>query len=156
MTDQSNSLNPNHERRLSVTCRYIDSLLAEMESALNVSTSTLAFPHYAPDLTPAQQRVIADYIGQIRAQLVRVLDVQGIERPPADIPVSRSLNSHLTFIDIAVEELKPQYMRGYGAVPPAAAGELNGAAVTLQGLVKQLQHYLHECTANPERNKATC
>jgi hypothetical protein len=156
MTDRSNSLNSNHERRLSVTCRYIDNLLAEMESALNVSTSTLAFPHYAPDLTPAQRRAIAEHIGQIRAQLVRILDGQGIQRPPADIPVSRSLQSHLTFIDIAVEELKPQYMRGYGTVPPAAAQELNGAAGTLQGLVKQLQHYLHECTANTERNKAAC
>ncbi len=53
MTSGSNSLNSNHERRLSVTCRHIDKLLAEMESALNVSTSKLAFPQYAPDLSPA-------------------------------------------------------------------------------------------------------
>ncbi len=142
MTDESNSLNSNHERRLSVTCRHIDKLLAEMESALNVSTSKLAFPQYAPDLSPAQRRVIEDYIGRIRAQLVRVLDGQGIERPPADIPVSRSLHSYLTFVDIATEELKPEYMRGYGEVPPAAAVELNGIAGELQGLVRQLDQYL--------------
>jgi GTP-binding protein EngB required for normal cell division len=142
VTNGSNSLNSNHERRLSVTCRHIDKLLAEMESALNVSTSKLAFPQYAPDLSPAQRRVIEDYIGRIRAQLVRVLDGQGIERPPADIPVSRSLHSHLTFVDIATEELKPEYMRGYGEVPPAAAVELNGIAGELQGLVRQLDQYL--------------
>jgi GTP-binding protein EngB required for normal cell division len=138
----ANSLNSNHERRLSVTCRHIDKLLAEMESALNVSASKLAFPQYALDLSPAQRRVIEDYIGRIRAQLVRVLDGQGIERPPADIPVSRSLHSHLTFVDIAAEELKPEYMRGYGEVPPAAAVELNGIAGELQGLVRQLDQYL--------------
>ena len=142
MTHGTNSLNSNHERRLSVTCRHIDKLLSEMESALNVSTSKLAFPQYAPDLSPAQRRVIEDYIGRIRAQLVRVLDGQGIERPPADIPVSRSLHSHLTFVDIATEELKPEYMRGYGEVPPAAAVELNGIAGELQGLVRQLDQYL--------------
>jgi len=142
VTSGPNSLNSNHERRLSVTCRHIDKLLAEMESALNVSTSKLAFPQYAPDLSPAQRRVIEDYIGRIRAQLVRVLDGQGIERPPADIPVSRSLHSHLTFVDIATEELKPEYMRGYGEVPPAAAVELNGIAGELQGLVRQLDQYL--------------
>ncbi len=142
MTSGPNSLNSNHERRLSVTCRHIDRLLAEMESALNVSTSNLAFPQYAPDLSPAQRRVIEDYIGRIRAQLVRVLDGQGIERPPADIPVSRSLHSYLTFVDIATEELKPEYMRGYGEVPPAAAVELNGIAGELQGLVRQLDQYL--------------
>ena len=142
MTGESNSLNSNHERRLSVTCRHIDKLLAEMESALNVSTSKLAFPQYVPDLSPAQRRVIEDYIGRIRAQLIRVLDGQGMERPTTDIPVSRSLHSYLTFVDIATEELKPEYMRGYGEVPPAAAVELNGIAAELQGLVRQLDQYL--------------
>jgi hypothetical protein len=69
VTSGSNSLNSNHKRRLSVTCRHIDKLLAEMESALNVSTAKLAFPQYASDLSPAQRRVIEDYIGRIRAQL---------------------------------------------------------------------------------------
>ena len=138
----TNSLNSNHERRLTVTCRHIDKLLAEMEVALNVSTSKLAFPQYVADLSPAQRRVIEDYISRIRAQLVRVLDGQEIERPTADIPVSRSLHSHLAFVDIAAEELKPEYMRGYGEIPPAAAIELNGIAGELQGLVRQLDHYL--------------
>lgn len=142
MTHESNSLNSNHERRLSVACRHINKLLAEMESALNVSTSKLAFPQYAPDLSPARRRVIEDYIGRIRAQLIRVLDGQGMERPTADIPVSRSLHSYLTFVDIATEELKPEYMRGYGEVPPEAAVELNGIAGELQGLVRQLDQYL--------------
>jgi GTP-binding protein EngB required for normal cell division len=140
--ESANSLNSNHERRLSVTCRHIDKLLADMESILNVSTSKLAFPQYAPDLTSAQRRVIEDYINRIRAQLIRVLDGQNIDRPSADIPVSRSLHATLTFVDIAVEELKPAYMRGYGEVPPAAAVELNGIAGELQGLVRQLDHYL--------------
>jgi GTP-binding protein EngB required for normal cell division len=140
--ESSNSLNSNHERRLSVTCRHIDKLLADMESALSVSASKLAFPQYAPDLTSAQMRVIEDYISRIRAQLVRVLDGQNMERPPADIPVSRTLHVTLTFIDIAVEELKPEYMGGYGKVPPAAAVELSGIAGELQGLVRQLDHYL--------------
>ncbi len=113
-----------------------------MESALNVSTSKLAFPQYALDLSPAQRRVIEDYIGRIRAQLIRVLDGQGMERPPADIPVSRSLHVNLTFVDIAAEELKPEYMSGYGQVPPAAAVELNGIAGELQSLVRQLDQYL--------------
>jgi GTP-binding protein EngB required for normal cell division len=138
----ANSLNSNHERRLSVTCRYIDKLLADMESMLSVSSSRLAFPQYIPDLTSAQRRVVEDYIGRIRAQLVRVLDGQNIERPLADIPVGRSLHSTLTFVDIAVEELKPEYMRGYGELPSQAAVELNGIAGELQGLVRQLDHYL--------------
>jgi hypothetical protein len=143
MTEGSGkSLNSNHERRLSVTCRYIDKLLADMESMLNVSSSKLAFPQYVADLAPEHRNTIEEYIGRIRAQLLRVLDGQGIERPRADIPVSRSLHSTLTFVDIAVEELKPEHMRGYGEVPPAAAVALNGIAGELHGLVRQLDDYL--------------
>jgi len=140
--ESANSLNSNHERRLSVTCRYIDRLLADMESILNVSSSKLAFPQYIADLTSVQRRVVEDYISRIRAQLIRVLDGQNIDRPPADIPVARSLHSTLTFVEIAVEELKPEYMRGYGEIPPHSAVELNGIAGELQGLVRQLDQYL--------------
>lgn len=140
--ESANSLNSNHERRLTVTCRYIDKLLADMETTLHSSESKLAFPHYVSDLSPQQRRVIEDYIRRIRAQLIRVLDGQNIERPSADIPESRSLHASLTFIDIAAEELKPEYMRGYGEIPPAAAVELNGIAGELKGLVRQLDQFL--------------
>ena len=150
--ESANSLNSNHERRLSVTCRYIDKLLADMESILSISSSKLAFPQYTSDLTPAQRRVIEDYITRLRAQLIRVLDGQHIERPPADIPVARSLHSTLTFVDITVEELRPEYMRGYGEVPPQAAVELNSIAGELQGLVRELDQYLTRSAGeNPQQ-----
>jgi hypothetical protein len=156
MTERSNSLNSNHERRLSVTCRQIDKLLDEMENALNISTSKTAFPQYALDLSPAQRSVIEAHIARIREQLVRVLDGQGIEFPPADIPVSRVLHSHLTFVDIAVEELRPRYMRGYGEISPDAAAELNRIATDLQQSVRQFRHSVQECMGEIERNKTAC
>ena len=147
--------NPNHERRLSVTCRYIDKLLADMESILSISSSKLAFPHSTSYLTSAQRRVIEDYITRIRAQLIRVLDGQHIERPPADIPVARSLHSTLTFVDITLEELRPEYMRSYGEVPPQAAVELNSIAGELQGLVRELDQYLTRSAGeNPAAREA--
>ncbi len=119
------SLNSNHAGRLSVTCRHIDKQLADMENALSVASSKNGFPEYLSDVTPAQRRVIEDYIARIRGPLARVLDGQGIERPEPSIPVSRSLHTARTFIAIAAEELQPKYMRGYGKVPPVAAVELN-------------------------------
>jgi hypothetical protein len=38
------SLNSNHARRLSVTCRHIDKLLADMENALAVANSKQCLP----------------------------------------------------------------------------------------------------------------
>jgi len=136
------SLNPNHARRLSVTCRYIDKLLADMESALSASSSKKAFPEHLPDLTPVQRQVIEDYIARLRSQLVRILDGQEIERPAPRIPVSRSLHTILTFVGIAAEELQPKYMRGYGEIPPAAAVELSGIAAELLSLTNQLDQYI--------------
>jgi len=136
------ALNPNHARRLSVTCRHIDKLLADMESAMSASGSKKAFPECLPDLTPVERQVIEDYIARIRSQLVRILDGQDIERPTASIPVSRSLRTILTFVGIAAEELQPKYMRGYGEIPPAAAIELNGIAAELLSLTNQLDQYI--------------
>jgi hypothetical protein len=59
-------------------------------------------------------------------------------------------------MDIAAEELKPQYMRGYGAVPAEAALELNRISSELQQLVRQFHHDVNECTMEKERNKTTC
>lgn len=137
-----NSLNANHRRRLTVTCQYIDKLLADIESTLQTSESQMAFPRHVPDLSPQQRRVAEDYIRRIRAQLIRVLDGQNIDRPPADIPESRSLHANLTFVDIAAEELKPEYMRGYGEIPSESAVELNGIAGELKALVQELDHFL--------------
>jgi len=136
------SLNSNHARRLSVTCRHIDKLLADMESVVNVSASKRAFPEYLPDITPAQRHVIEDYIARIRSQLARVLVGQGITRPEPSIPVSRCLHTILTFAGIADEELQPKYMRGYGEIPAAAAVELNGIAAELLSLTNQLDQYI--------------
>jgi hypothetical protein len=140
--ESASALNPNHARRLSATFRYVDKLLADMESALDVSACKLAFPQYSCDVAPAQRGVIEDHIRRIREVLVRVLEGQKIKCPPADIPVSRSLHSTLTFVDIAVEELRPEHMRGYGEVSSAGAVELNAITAELQGLVRQLEQYL--------------
>jgi hypothetical protein len=94
--ESANSLNSNHERRLSVTCRCIDKLLADMESILHVSSFKLAVPQYTPDLTSAQRRVVEDFISRIRAQLIWVLEGQTIERPLADCrsPRTGSIRKH--------------------------------------------------------------
>jgi hypothetical protein len=135
-------LNSNHARRLSVTCRHIDKLLADMEGALSVAHSKQAFPEYLLDVNPAQRQVVEDYIARVRVQLTRILDGQGIERPEPSIPVSRCLHTVLTFITIAVEELQPRYMRGYGEISTAAVADLNRIAAALLGLTTEFDHFV--------------
>jgi GTP-binding protein EngB required for normal cell division len=136
------SLNENQQRHLWVSCQHIDKLLSDVEHILSVSTSKAAFPKYHLDITPAQRRTIEDYIARLRAQLARVLDGQGIPKSKASIPARRAIYTTLAFVDIAVEELKPRYMRGYGEVPPDVAVELEGIVGELQGLVSRFDRYL--------------
>lgn len=139
-------LNPNQANRLRVTCQYIDKLLGEIEDVLNSTTSTSksAFPRYSADIAPAQRRTIEDYVARVRAQLIRILDGQGIVREKPSIPASRAIHVTLGAIDIAAEELKPGYMRGYGNLPDSIATELNGIAGELMSLINRFDLYLAE------------
>jgi GTP-binding protein EngB required for normal cell division len=137
-------LNEFQARRLRVTCQYIDKLLSEISEILHSSSSKAAFPRFLPDIAPAQSRTIEDYLARLRAQLLRVLDGQGIPKDNPSIPASRAVHVALGTIDIAVEELKPHYMHGYGNLPEAAATELNGIVGELRGLVSKLDRYLLE------------
>src|ERR1700691_3271965 len=138
------SLNPFQANRLRVTCQYIDKLLGDIENILNTTPAKAAFPRYSTDITVAQRRTMEDYIARVRAQLVRVLGGQGIVPENPSIPASRAVHVILGAIDIAAEELKPKYMKGYGAVPESVATELNGIGGELSSLIGRFGRYLSE------------
>jgi GTP-binding protein EngB required for normal cell division len=137
-----NSLNENQQRHLRVSCEYIDKLLSNIENILNTSASKAAFPQYIARISPAQRRTIEDYIARLRAQLVRVLDGQGMPRHKSSIPDVRAISVALTAIEIAVDDLRPENMRGYGDFPPEMALEFNGIVGEMEGLVSRLSRYV--------------
>ena len=139
--DSSNEFLAKHLR---ITCEHIDRLLGEIEGVLNESSSRTAFPAYVMDITPAQQKTIEDYITRIRARLVQVMEGQGMSGKKPGILVSRAVHARLYTIDVAAEEIKPQYMMGFGNIPDTTATELNGIAGELQALVSRLGQYLDE------------
>ena len=144
-------LNDPQQKRLRITCHYIDKLLSDIENILHQATSQSPFPRYVIDVAPAQVRVVEDYIRRLRRQLLRALDWQHMKPNPPDIPATRAVLTNLAFIDIAVEELRPGYMRGSGGVPEDAVDELNGVVHELRSLVEGMERYLRqELTANLE------
>jgi GTP-binding protein EngB required for normal cell division len=147
------SLNEFQARRLRVTCQYIDGLLRDIEEILNAAASKAAFPRYVPDIAPAQRRTVEDYIARVRAQLVRILDSQGVAREDSFIPASRAVQVTLGAIDIAAEELKPKYMRGYGDLPEKMATELSGIACELQALMQRVSRYLSQGASEDLRHR---
>jgi GTPase Era involved in 16S rRNA processing len=137
-------LNDAQQRRLGVTCKYIDKLLCDVEHTLHQAASPSPFPRYVIDIVPAQTRVLEDHIRSLREQLLRTLAWQHMKPDPPDIPATRSVLTDLAFIDIAIEELKPSYMRGSGSLSEEASNELSGVVHELRAVCQSMERYLRQ------------
>src|ERR1035438_9855227 len=135
-------MNPSQRLQLITCCQYADKLLSEIEATLAASLSRSPFPRFKPDISPAQAKVVQDYIARMRAQLVRILDCQGVPIPSPHIGSVHSIRVTLGFVDIAFDECRPKRMAGYGEVAPTAATELSGLVDEMQGIISRLDSYL--------------
>src|SRR5437867_4008345 len=135
-------LNSSQKRYLLTSCEHADKLLAEIEAILAASTSQSPFPTYKQTLAPAQVKVVQDYLARIRAQMVRILQSQGMTPPGPRADSPHAICVALTFVDIVFEECRPKYMLGYGEVPESAVLELNGLVNEIQGIVAKLDAFL--------------
>jgi GTP-binding protein EngB required for normal cell division len=144
MTRRAGELNEHQKTRLRITCQYIDKLLRDIENILHAATSQSPFPRFIVDINPAQVRVIEDHIRRLRSQLVRTIAWQQMKPEPPNIPATRAVLTNLAFVDIAIEELKPHYMKGSGHVPEDAVSELNGVVYELRSLVSGVERYLKQ------------
>jgi GTP-binding protein EngB required for normal cell division len=142
-TDDSGTLlNESQQRHLRVSCEYIDRLLADIEHVVMASSSQSLFPRHVSTLTPVQKKIIFDYLARIRSRLLSVLDTQHLRPGPPDVPDVFAIRTTLNFVDIAIEELKPKYMRGYGDMPEALVPRVEGIVDELRSIVQKLSQYL--------------
>jgi GTP-binding protein EngB required for normal cell division len=135
-------LNSSQRLHLLSSAQYADKLLSEIEATLVASQSKSPFPKFKPDISSAQAKVVQDYIAKIRAQLVRVLDSQGVPIPAPQIGSVHSIRVTLGFVDIAFDECRPKRMAGYGALAESAAVEIAGLVDEMQGIISRLDSYL--------------
>lgn len=142
MRDDHITLNASQRQHLLVTCKHIDKLLGDVESTLNAAGSKTVFPSYSNDVTPMQRKTIEDYVARVRGQLLQVLAGQALQPEKPRISTIHSIHVNLTFVDIAIAELAPHYMRGYGPVSEAGAADLNGIVAELQSAIKELTRYV--------------
>ena len=135
-------LNPAQRQHLLSSCQYADKLLSEIEAVLSVSQSKSPFPKFRPDVSAAQAKVVQDYVSRIRAQMLRILEGQGVPIPSPSIGSIHSIRVTLGFVDIAFDECRPKRMAGYGEVPEAVKTGISGLVDELQGILGRLDRYL--------------
>lgn len=138
MGDGHVNLNASQRQRLLITCKHIDTLLDDIEATLNSTGSKTVFPNYIDDVTQEQRQTIEECIARVRGRLLHVLSRQSLAPEEPRISALHSIQVNLTFIDVAITELGPRYMRGYGAVSEKGAADLDGIVEELQEAVNEL------------------
>jgi GTP-binding protein EngB required for normal cell division len=150
MTDQAqfrktptmpDKFNEPQRSRILAGVSYIDKLLIDVDQILTASSSP-AFPKYRNPLTPAQVRVVRDYANRLRQQIVDVLNDLDISLPEAKLDCTHSTRVTLQFIEVAIEELAPERLGGYGDVPEHLRQLLAGGLQEMKGIVRQMDSYL--------------
>ena len=136
------TLNPSQRQHLLITCKYIDKLLGDVEQTLDAAASKSVFPNYVDDIAPVHRKAIEDYIARIRGQLLQVLAGQSLAPEKPGISAAHSTHVNLTFVGIAIAELAPHYMRGYGPVSEQGAADLKGIVAELQSAVNEMLRYV--------------
>jgi GTP-binding protein EngB required for normal cell division len=135
-------LNESHQRRLLANAQYADKLLSDIEGILNANESKSAFPKYRPDVSLHQSRQLRSQIGRFRDHLSRVLDAVGVRRKTAQFASLHSIGVNLAFVRIAVQEMAPEYLRGYGELPGEISSEIRGLCTELEGLINRMERSL--------------
>lgn len=142
MRESESTLNASQRQRLLVTCKHIDGLLCDIEATLNAAVSKSVFPAYVDDISAVQRDVAEDSVARMRHHLLQVLSMQSLTPEGPRISAAHSINVNLTFVEVAIAELAPHYMRGYGPVSEEGAADLKKIMSELQSSVDELRNCL--------------
>jgi hypothetical protein len=142
LDEKHSTLNPSQRHRLLTTCKHIDTLLGNIKETLDSGGSKRIFPSYINDIAPQQHKTIEEGIVRIRERLMKVLAGQSLAPEEPRILATHSIHVALSFIEIAIAELAPRYMRGYGPVSERAAKDLQRMVAELQSEVKELHRHM--------------
>jgi len=135
-------MNESQQRHLLVTFQHVDNLLSEAEHIMASASSALPFHEYWQDTTPIQRKVTHDYVARFRETMRRVLEELNIS--PRE-PVSGALwaaRGHMGFASIAIAEIEPEHMRGYGEFSDEDARKMDKVVAELNAELDHIRDYL--------------
>jgi len=127
---------------LLLTFMHLEESLSEVE---RVAAHTGTFPPLSGqcgELSPEKRSAILQYTAQTRKTMSRILEQKGIALDIPPVETIHSIYTYPGFMHSSAEELRPKYMRGYGELTEEAADELDGVAMELRELFKQMRSVL--------------
>lgn len=128
-------LNEFQAQHVESTFAHVDRLLNAVEALARANTSP--FARERSDVSPTEARFIAAFTQQMRTRMVAALDRLGLPRPEPKTSARHSANVTLRFAEIALADLTPSSLRGYGKVDPEAGSEVAALATDLRELIER-------------------
>jgi len=133
-------LNSAQARSVRATFTHVSSLL---EGVLHLARGDVTpFDRRHPDLGPEEARELIALVASIRERMLEAMTQLGIPLPEADGSARWTALTALSFAEIALADLTPRELRGYGPVEEEAARAVADIASDLQRLVTRAHEVL--------------
>jgi hypothetical protein len=126
-------LGGNHKRRILVTFQHVDKLL---EKSIYAIARVPSDPQQ--DVSAEKLLRIQNHIEVVRDQMSSYLKRFGIVLPERAIPSSWILKTSMTSIGIALDDLAPNKLKGYGNMDSEAARELTQTLREIHTIVNKI------------------
>lgn len=130
-------LNDSHKTKLVASFQHLDELLGTALDRLDAEDRFL-FPRYLPDVSPVQRKLLGDYLVQFRRAMRRFLDARGMAVGRPRIGAAWALHITLTAAQTALDELRPDKLRGYGELDDEGAREVAALLAGLGAILAQM------------------
>lgn len=135
-------LNPAQQAHLRASLGRVQQLLFDALRVLEQSEHDGPFSKHVPDASPVQRKVVADYIARARARMHKALDAFRVPPSSARTGAVNGARTTILLAEIALEEIEPRAMRGYGVLSKEAERELGATTAELLELLEQIDGYL--------------
>jgi small GTP-binding protein len=135
------TLNANHRRALLSGFASIDATLQDIEAKLS-SPSASPFATLGVDLEESERSVVLDYVARARGRMIDALPTLGIAMSRPRGSVRSRVQTGLTFALIAIDELEPSRLRGYGDLDGYSSGAIDRTLADLRRTLRKLQQFV--------------
>lgn len=131
-----------HLRRLLADFRYMDELWVEANARLVKADVERLFPRFMPDASEAQVRLVAEHAARFRAVMRNFLeDHRAFPAAPPQSAIG-SMGVMLSVLEVALGEITPKQLAGYGALTPEGGQAIVRLHTSLQEIVDSLRAHL--------------
>jgi len=132
----------NQRRYLFSRFQSIDRRFSEALADLQPADDGKLFATHIPDATLSQRQVLSDYVAQLRFLLRRFLRAQSLTDTGTPISVLWRFRVGISFMATAIEELRPDYLRGYGEVDAESAAAIERLVADMKTILRRMANYL--------------